>query len=431
MVVHLVTKTPKKYDLKRVIKHLNLTELNDEMPEAVDTIIIHSFDEDTYTSGILLENIINTYGIKKVLYLQDHPELHLAAIVRHYHGLVDTEDYLDDDDALNDLIQHMADLTDEATNQSQAVLAMDNELAIVNTFFRDVSLGELDIQNTGYIQSVKRAIHSLQENNTQSKAYTATTERTLVDTFNRAFENIQAVSDELDKARQENQTMDEKLSRLQGLTLANEDENSLQSFSSYRVSDDYGARFVVFKEYSEVRYLTSFVMGYKNYLENKQNKRVRLIFIIPNKYTWLEKYERSDAMFEHYAIEQNRYMSESAIKNKVGYCEKPINRMYDYFANKLSDDFLLIVDRTHDSKPAVVGKVDTFHCFSGKSESDLYPNIKDHRIFTMKGVSSDDITIPHFSNYPKLASERVKAYDSKPNINELYHKLDELIVLNR
>ena len=114
----------------------------------------------------------------------------------------------------------------------------------------------------------------------------------------------------------------------------------------------------------------------------------------------------------------------------MGFCEKPINKLYQYFSN-LSDDYILIVDRVNEPKPSVIGKVNTFHCFSGKTEADIYPGTSEKRILTMKALTETDIVIPHVSDFPKLPSERMRLYDGHSSINKLYTRIDELADVKR
>lgn len=434
MTIHLITKHPRRFSLDNVKKYLSFQELLEAEPKEDYIVVINSFEEDEYEAGILLGELVNKYNINKLLYLSDKRDLNIASIVYQNKGIVETEDYLSDIDSLEAIIEEI-DSDNEVQEVNYALTSTDlsnkDAVGIIQTFYRDVSLGKLDLDNKNYLNIVRQAVKDLDGNVKEIDTFVSRVSTTLNNLYNNAYKNLDDLSKELGTVKQDYHNLSEKFKMLEGIR---EDENasanSIQSFNSYKVANTYGTKFIVFKEYSSVRYLTSFVMGYKNHLENKLSKRVRLIFVIPNKYNWLEKYKHSPANMAHYSIENDIYRNESSHNNKVGYCEKPISKLYQYFS-QLSDDYVIVVDRVHESRPSVIGKVETWHCFSGKTEAELYPNTSGKRILTMKGVTKDDIVIPHISKFPALPAERVRLYDSKAVIEDLYTKMDEKTGITR
>lgn len=428
MTIRLITTHERKYNLENVKNYPSLTKLlEDAELSDKDTVIINTYEEDDYEAGILVGELLHQVGVEKLLYLSDNRSISLSSIISKNNGTVDTEEYLLDYDTLEVI------LDDLDSNQSAPValtpqdLTKINAVEIIKSFYRDVSLGKLDLSNSSYLKTVRDAVDELGGNSEQIDKFISEVRDTVTNLYENTYLNLGDLSSELDSIKADYSKLSDKFETLQG-TRSN--SSSIQSFSSYNIANTYGTKFIVFKEYSAVRYLTSFIMGYKTHLENKLSKRVRLIFIIPNKFNWIEKYKNSPANMAHYAIENDVFRNEECLNNKVGFCEKPINKLYQYFSN-LSDDYILIVDRVNEPKPSVIGKVNTFHCFSGKTEADIYPGTSEKRILTMKALTETDIVIPHVSDFPKLTSERMRLYDGHSSINKLYTRIDELADVKR
>lgn len=428
MTIRLITTHERKYNLENVKNYPSLTKLlKDAELSDKDTVIINTYEEDDYEAGILVGELLHQVGVEKLLYLSDNRSISLSSIISKNNGTVDTEEYLLDYDTLEVI------LDDLDSNQSAPValtpqdLTKINAVEIIKSFYRDVSLGKLDLSNSSYLKTVRDAVDELGGNSEQIDKFISEVRDTVTNLYENTYLNLGDLSSELDSIKADYSKLSDKFETLQG-TRSN--SSSIQSFSSYNIANTYGTKFIVFKEYSAVRYLTSFIMGYKTHLENKLSKRVRLIFIIPNKFNWIEKYKNSPANMAHYAIENDVFRNEECLNNKVGFCEKPINKLYQYFSN-LSDDYILIVDRVNEPKPSVIGKVNTFHCFSGKTEADIYPGTSEKRILTMKALTETDIVIPHVSDFPKLHSERMRLYDGHSSINKLYTRIDELADVKR
>ena len=428
MTIRLITTHERKYNLENVKNYPSLTKLlEDAELSDKDTVIINTYEEDDYEAGILVGELLHQVGVEKLLYLSDNRSISLSSIISKNNGTVDTEEYLLDYDTLEVI------LDDLDSNQSAPValtpqdLTKINAVEIIKSFYRDVSLGKLDLSNSSYLKTVRDAVDELGGNSEQIDKFISEVRDTVTNLYENTYLNLGDLSSELDSIKADYSKLSDKFETLQGTS---SNSSSIQSFSSYNIANTYGTKFIVFKEYSAVRYLTSFIMGYKTHLENKLSKRVRLIFIIPNKFNWIEKYKNSPANMAHYAIENDVFRNEECLNNKVGFCEKPINKLYQYFSN-LSDDYILIVDRVNEPKPSVIGKVNTFHCFSGKTEADIYPGTSEKRILTMKALTETDIVIPHVSDFPKLPSERMRLYDGHSSINKLYTRIDELADVKR
>lgn len=433
MTVRLITKHIKRFPLENIVTYESFASLiQDSDLNKSDIVIINTYDEDNYEAGILLGQLRQENHISSIHYLSDDRDLNISSIIIESGGTVDTEDYLTDPDSFDVFLESVGEneqISDPNITLAGSDLSKQGSVSIIQSFYRDVSLGRLDLSNKSYLNTVKKAVEDLNTNVTDINHFLKAVSHTINDLYNNAYINLDELSNELMSLQTDYGKLQEKFERLQGVREA-ESSNSIQNFSSYKVNNNYGARFIVFKEYSSVRYLTSFILGYKNHLESKLSKRVRVIFIIPNKVNWLDKYANPASNMAHYSIENETFKNEVSTTNKVGYCEKPINKLYQYFSD-LSDDYIIVVDRTSDSKPAVIGNVETWHCFSGKSESDIYPGTSDKRIFTMKGTSASDIVIPHINSYPLLASERGRIYDSTTQIEELYKRMDESMSITR
>lgn len=431
----LITTVPNKFELNDVKKYVSLDDLiEDDILESEDLIIINDFKEIDYNASMSLMKIVDKYAISHLMYLNDNPHLSISYMVESLGGTVDTEDYLSDLDTLQVLITELYDRIPEDTkpfdssipvtqNELEKFLISDEDTNTIKSFFRDVSLGKADFGNKLYMDTIQTALDKLDSKSSDIKDFiddNRQSNQKMIE-FSSSYNRIS--SEEYDKLSKQYDELKSKYD-INESTKNSGAESSIQSFGSYKVSNKFGTEFIVFKEYSGVRYLTSFVLGYKQHLEGEMNKRVRLIFIIPNNFNFIEKYKDERNGFEYYDIQNEAYKNEDSLNNTIGWTEKPINNMYKFFSG-LSSDYLIIVDRTHGDKPCVVGNTVQWDCFSGKTESDLYKKEHQNRIFSMKSVYPEDISIPHINNYPIIESERIRAYDKvgKP----LYEKMDSRI----
>lgn len=411
----LITKTPQKFIELGLDTLDSLGEIN--KLTADDLLIINSYKEDEYTAGVKIAELIQK-GLKNIMYLTDEPKLNMASLVDSLNGVNDSETFLFDAESLQILID---DYLKNREVYDVAVVGADklvdkNSIDIIKTFYKDYAQGNKNIKNEGYLALVDNAIKNIAESTTELTNYDLEVKETVNKLYMQASMEIEKLAEnklEIEKRLNEVEIM---YNELQGRT---NKLTQVQSFASYRHVKQHGTKIILVKEFSQVRYLTSFVLGYMDYLQTVLHKRVRLLTVIPNKDTLLKKYSEVPEGFFH--LTGDNYNTEDALNNTIYFTETPISRIYQHLLT-LNDDILLVLDRSYNEEEIIKGRVKNWYAFSGKTEADIYPKIKNNKIFSMKG-SKNDIIISHIPSYETQRLNRKVQYAKY--FNDTYKKMAE------
>lgn len=409
----LVTTNAEEFDLEGVTIVSSISDVAHITPETL--LILHTYEEDEYTAGVRIADLINQ-GLSRLMYLTDDPKLNMYSLVASVGGLNETSAYLLDNETLEVLINETQDDEITTSDQGAGALVSTSSVDILKKFYYDYTSGEVDKTNTAYLQLVERAIDDIATSSNELAVYDKDVKETVNNLYMQAFNELDRLEGsklEIETSLKEIQEMYEELKgQSTGLS-------KLESFAPYRHVKNTGTKLIVFKEYSQVRYLTTFILGYAEHLATIMHKRVRVLFIIPNKDTYLKKYRTVPANFFH--LTGDNFNTEDALNNTVYYTEVPIVRMYKHLTT-LNDDILIVVDRTYNYDFAVKGNVTQWHAFSGKSEADSYGKDVTNRIFSIKGITSRDVVISHIPKYENEPINRQAQYSK--TFNKVYEGLD-------
>lgn len=414
----LVTTKPNDFELSKDIEVVSsISSVQQVEPNML--LILNTYTEDEYEAGIRIAELIEK-GLSKLYYLTDDPKLNMYSLVASLNGVNETEDYLLDEESLEVLISETE--TNELLPATVGVAegyVSPNSVDILKRFYQDYTSGNIEgLANTAYLQLVDRAINDIANSSNELIIYDKDVKETVNQLYTQAFHQLNELEDSKDEIEATLLEVQEMYDELKGQSTT---LGKLDSFSPYRHVKSSGVRLIVFKEYTQVRYLTSFVMGYAEHLANIMHKRVRVLFVVPNKDTFLKKYKTAPANFYH--LTGDNYNTEDALNSTLYYTEVPILRMYKHLTN-LNDDILLIVDRTYNNDFAVKGNVTSWHAFAGKSEADVYTKQKSNRIFSMRGVTTSDIVIAHIPKYEVEVINRQAQYSN--TFTETYKRLDQI-----
>lgn len=405
-----------------------------------DVLIINSYTDDEYHAGVELSNLIQQ-DLQYVLYLTDKPLLNMTSLVKSIGGLVDTEEYLLDTETLMVLIQNFKDTskhkqqTLKYTNDIIAADAIETDLSdvdsgsqalinqssidVIKTFYHDYALGTIDTTNKAYLNIVLKAINDINDSGQSLTNYDKDVTNTVNELYSKASSELSQLENTRIQLTEELEHVTDKFHRIteqQGFLGLG---NKIESFAPYKHINQHGTQVIVFKEYSQTRYLTSFILGYYQHIKTEMHKRLRVLFVLPNKQTIINKYEKSSEKIIH--VTTNNYQSEEVVTNDLLYTEIPVSRMYQFLLDT-HDDYFLVIDRTYNNEFCINGRVTKWHAFSGRSEADANPDIKENRIFSIRKLTQRDIVINHVENYPSANVDRRATYNK--NFIEEYKKLD-------
>lgn len=419
MKITLVTKEPSKFDLASIETVQSIAEVKDIGYD--DVLILNSYEETEYKAGIILAEMIQK-GLRYLMYLNDEPKLNMSSLIASVGGIVDTEDYLADIETLEYIIGNYTDNnvdTTDLTVSGADDLVNNKSVEILSTFYKDFVSGKADVANEAYLELVETAINDITQSTTTLKDYSEDVKTTVNMLYRKA-------SEELDGLQNRKTKIEDELVNIKSLYEDLESNTksivNVDTFASYKHVKQSGTKVIIFKEYSQTRYLTSFVMGYMEHLSNIMHKRVRLLILIPNRDTYLNKYRMMPT--QPYHISGDNYESEDSINSDVYYTALPLKRIYQHLLNALSDDYLIVLDRGYHDKPAITGNTKIWHCFSGKTEANMYKNVNKNKIFSIVGLQSTDIIINHIENYPVSEVNRRAIYSKL--FKEKYKELDKV-----
>lgn len=181
---------------------------------------------------------------------------------------------------------------------------------------------------------------------------------------------------------------------------------------------------IVFKEYSNTRYLTSFVQGFRNWLSIR-GKVCRVLVVD----------QPGDSQIKRYRdipdINRRTYKGSEVIVKTTGVVTEPFKDVMDHMFTR-GDKVILVIDRMYREKPFVqgTGPIYTYHAFSGMTEYQTTQIKKDPLHALVPIISSREwTTLQHIQGYKPDIITRENTYIQKyaEVYQQMYNEFSHLV----
>lgn len=318
----------------------------------------------------------------------------------------DDEFFLESSEELSSLINSLDEVT---------ALAEMGGVNVVSDFFNRYLQNGSTGFNAGYLEIVKTAVSSMIDEYKQKDLELIQ----LSETATEIFSNSASILSKVESERENLQNMVKSLeSAKQSATFSNSGSSIPNLLFFPRVNYPKEKTIIRIKELGNCSYLTSFMLGFRLYLERIKYLKPKLIFIYP-----------IGSMYEQW-YKEYKWVTQKSYKTMAGYN----NIVFTNFPSKdvivklLDDtdyDTFIVVDRLKaDQEHLVNSKGTVKYAISGNSVlTDVRPAIKPSSCFSSnKKVEGTLFTINYIEDYPTEVEQRERKYlqDFKGAYESLY-----------
>ncbi|MGV3076393.1 hypothetical protein ACEE21_15040, partial [Clostridium baratii] len=171
------------------------------------------------------------------------------------------------------------------------------------------------------------------------------------------------------------------------------------------------------KEIGNFRYLVSFMLGFRLYLENVKNLRPKLIIIEPVGDLYEEKYD------DFPWVKMSSIKSSSNYYNEVVFTNCPNRDVLNKLLDDSSYDIFIVVDRTVTDKDHILNSkgVNVKYAISGLNSISKFKLPRKDCISCLSDIKGTLLTVPMFPEYPLEKTVRERFYMSE--LSAEYEKL--------
>ena len=358
----------------------------------VEAVVIHDTEEEAPEAIAALKD--PRLQDAQLIYVNDEPDTALAMAITGLNGAIYTDSYLL-----------------ESPDLLEGILAAGTDLVLAD----DVS-GDKDILRA-FRESVREgktlpsaALERIAES---SSNVVAAYERSEEERREQAEVSVGILSDMNDSlatlkehARRSEATLKAARAQLQS---AHTSGNSGPRITNFPPVDYQGNKPIYrVKDLGHMKYLTSFMLGLRDYLQDRHNMRPRLIFIESPSEVTRTHYR------EFHWVDDSMSSDDPALHAPVVFTSRPTAALlHDKLIQDNNYNAVICVDRTVHSHPHMVtGSASrTVYAANGLSSVAGYTNFPLGRLITSHTLYAGTLTyVPMFTQYPENANRRVSSY---------------------
>ena len=365
----------------------------------IDYLVFNRSGDAQRAKMKLLSDIFKKYINCKIIYLcsKDSVDYDIKMLITG--GLsgsyVDDEFYLESDRELNNLIlnlPHVSKLSELAGTD------------VVSNFF-DRFMNDAKPMSKGYLSVVKDAVSDIISSYNDKNLENIKMSETAADIFNNSIDTIAQMKENIETVKSSLETYKVQQEDLAKFTMS---KNDLAVTYSPRVFMPGKSSLICIKDVDNCAFLTSFMLGFRRYLESVRNVRPKLIFIKNNN----ELLERKYSQFNWVTKKNNT--NNANYYGDVVFTDYPISKIVSKLLSDTGYDTFIVVDSTSNFIEHIVNSnCQTIYVTSGKSSIDMF-NLQVNSCFTCnRSVNVSLFKIPYFENYPEREDLRVNLYLSE------------------
>lgn len=345
---------------------------------------------------------------KKLIYICNDKNTDMAIkmmIIGSDGKYFDDEFFLESSYELDNLIESLDEVT---------ALANLGGVNVLSDFFnRYLKNGSSDF-NSNYLMVVKDAVNELMLEYNQKNLEIIQMSETATDIFS----NTSALLSNMKKERENMQDIVKKLSENAKESVGVSRRPTGSSVLFYpRINYVKDKNIIRIKEIGDFRYLVSFMLGFRLYLENVKNLRPKLIFIEPV----------GDLIEERYSdfpwVKTSSVKSSSNYYNDVVFTNCPNKDVLNKLLDDSNYDIFIVVDRTVTDKDHILNSKGSSvkYAVRGISIISKFKLPRKDCICCLSETKGTLLTVPLFPEYPIGTSVRERLYMSE--LSSAYEKL--------
>ena len=331
----LVTQNDREYE--DFMKVSTLQEAADSVG-IIDALIYHDSDEPTITKIKLLESL--KPKVLKVVYICSEETLDLAIkmeVTTMAGVTILDEFYMESNEDLFELVNNL---------NEYSLVEEDGSIDVLLDFTKKFLQNNKTDFTPTYIKNVKLSVQNLIKQINKRDLEMVSMSETATQIYNSIDENMSGIVSE-------NNTLKESVIKLKSLLEErNSDIEAMEDGLNRAPSMVYfpvvnypkEKKIIRIKELGNVRYLTSFALGLRIYLNTVKNVRPKLIFIMPIGDIYQKQYEGYNWVTQSNLRDKKFYYSDVVFTN----C--PNKEVITTILDDMNYDFFVVVDRTKNGE---------------------------------------------------------------------------------
>lgn len=385
--------TTNKIDYSGFIKVKSLKEV-EAIVGTIDYLVYHKSNESKDDIVDLLSRIKDRARVLVYIRNRSKAEQAIQIIVVGSGGrYFDDEFFMESSEELNGLIKNFTTVTD--------IVELGGVNVLTDFFTRYLNGGSADF-NKSYLSVVKEAAKGMIADYKEKDLQLLQLSETATEIFARSSEIISGIEGEreklqdmLTKAQQEHQSS--KASSFMGIP-------SVLFFP--QVSYPKEKMIIRIKDIGGCIFLTSFMMGFRLYLERIKNVRPKLIFVESVGSQYETKYS------EYKWVTQRTSKSMGNYYNPVVFVNYPIKDVLNRLLDDTDYDTFIVIDKLRNTKNHILNSKgpSVKYAISGSSIVDKFKLKKIDCFTTIHEVAGTMFTIPIYAEYPSDSAQRERLY---------------------
>lgn len=364
------------------------------MPSAltVEAVVIHDTEEDAPETIAALKD--PRLQDAQLIYINDEPNAALAMAITGLNGTIYTDPYLlKSPDLIEGILTAGTDLmlADDISGDKDILLA----------FRKSVREGKnLPNATLEIIAKSSSNVIAAYERSEDERREQAEVSVGILSDMNDSLADLKAY------AQKSSAALEAAQSRLQN---AHASGNGGPRITNFPPVDYQGSKPIYrVKDLGHMKYLTSFMLGLRDYLQDRLNMRPRLIFIESPSPVTRTHYR------EYPWVDDSMPDSDPALHDPVVFTSRPTaTLLHDKLIQDNDYNAVICVDRTvHDTSHMVTGSASlTVYAANGLSSVTVYTNFPLDRLITSHTRYEGTLTyVPMFTQYPDNPNRRVSSY---------------------
>ena len=357
--------------------------------DTIDTLIFHSTSDEDMKVLYNLGAIRNM--VSKVIYInrQINP-LYYCIFTGLNADIYDSETYLEDMELVNFLVGSYKEtgLTMKSADDSLEVLA--KSIAAISS--APIEGLQKMLTNAYWTKSLTTAVSNLDRDISIVSKINIDVVEMMTETM-KLIKDLEANNEKTDSELESLRATIRKMQEDIDTRVRTDEPSALYKFPQYNVPVNVN-KVLYFKSYGHCRYLNSFVLAYRHYLEMMQNQKSRVLFIVPKLALQMKKFNGVGARLAQETISLIDY------NTNVYVTYEPRKQVLDAFFSQQGVINFLVVDLTFGDSLLRGHMVKEFYGVGSLSEMEFF-KLEPTRTILPIVAKQNNILLKHISAYSR------------------------------
>lgn len=370
----------------------------------IDCLVYHKSDESSEDKIMYLNRLKNR--VENFIYVcnERDTDVMVKMVITGLNGkYFDDEFFIESSNELYNLVNSLDEVTEVAELGGVSVLS-----DFLNRYLKNGSSNF----SPKYLVAVKEAVQCLMSEYNQKNLEILQMSENATELFSNTAEVLSAMKKEHGEMKKVITKLEQDVKKSSMIApVVTQDEGKRRGPSLLffpQVSYMKERRIIRIKEIGDFRYLTSFVLGLRIYLETIKNVRPKLIIIEPVGDMLESKYS------EYSWVTQSKVKDRKYYYNSIVFTNCPNKEVLFTLLDDIDYDTFIVVDRTKSSKTHVLNsKGSLFYAVSGKSSVDRFSIPVKNCISCINEIKGSVCTVKYYPDYPAERSARERLYLSR------------------